>query len=361
MKYALIGCGRVSPNHILAAQENGLTVCALCDLNLAQAQENLQEFYGAGKEMPPFYTDYHEMLAMEQPDLVAIATYSGTHAAIALDCIAAGCHVIIEKPIALSMDDARAIVTAAKEKGVLVSTNMQNRFNAPILLLKEALDAGRLGTLISGSMHVRWHRDEAYYSQAAWRGTWAQDGGALMNQSIHGLDLLRWLMGNTITSVSGTVMNRMHPYIEAEDIGTAVLTFANGALATVECTTCAFGAQEEETLELLGTKGLVKLGGTCAQTVEMWRFADGDEAEEQDMIHRYGKNPASVYGHGHTALYADMLHAISDGCQPFVSGEAGVQALETVLAIYQSTLVGGKVTLPLDHCSTLDFQNMLSK
>ena len=195
MKYALIGCGRISPNHIEAAKNNHLDFVAICDIDPNAMEEKSNRF---GLNDVHRYTKYQEMLCIEQPDLVAIATESGKHAAIALDCIAAGCHVIIEKPIALSIADADAIIQAAKEKGVLVCANHQNRFNKSVQYIRKALEEGRFGKLSHGAAHVRWNRGKSYYDQAPWRGTWAQDGGCLMKQCIHNIDLLRWMMGDDV-------------------------------------------------------------------------------------------------------------------------------------------------------------------
>ena len=179
MKYALIGCGRISPNHIEAAKNNNLDFAAMCDILPEAMQEKTDKF---GLEKVHRYTDYHEMLEKEKPELVAIATESGKHAAIALDCIAAGCNLIIEKPIALSIADADAIIEASKKAGVVVCANHQNRFNKSVQKIREALEKGRFGRLFYGTAHIRWCRDWEYYSRADWRGTWEQDGGALMNQ-----------------------------------------------------------------------------------------------------------------------------------------------------------------------------------
>ena len=216
MKYALIGCGRISLNHIEAAKNNHLDFVAMCDIIPEAMEEKSDRFH---LEKVHRYTDYKEMLEKEKPELVAIATESGNHAAIALDCIAAGCHLIIEKPIALSIADADAIIKAGKEAGVVVCANHQNRFNKSVQYMRKALEAGRFGRLSHGAAHVRWNRGKGYYEQAPWRGTWAQDGGCLMNQCIHNIDLLRWFMGDEIDEVMAYTDQLVHPYLEAEDLG----------------------------------------------------------------------------------------------------------------------------------------------
>ena len=189
MRYALIGCGRISPNHVVAAKNNELDMVALCDIDSKQMDDKILKF-DLDSHIAK-YTDYKLMLKEQQPELDAIATESGKHAQIALDCIEAGCNIIIEKPIALSLEDADQIIEKAKEKGVKVCACHQNRFNKSIQKIRDAVEKNRFGKLLYGTAHIRWTRDYEYYSRAKWRGTWEQDGGALMNQCIHDIDLLR--------------------------------------------------------------------------------------------------------------------------------------------------------------------------
>lgn len=351
MKYALIGCGRISPNHIEAAKNNRLEFVAICDI-LPEAMED--KAGKLGLEGVRRYTDYREMLEKEQPELVAIATESGKHAAIALDCIEAGCNVIIEKPIALSMADARAIVEAGRRKGVVVCANHQNRFNKSVRYIRKALEESRFGRLSHGAAHVRWNRGPGYYTQAPWRGTWAQDGGCLMNQCIHNIDLLRWMMGDEVEEVMAYTDQLEHPYLEAEDLGMALVKFSNGSYGLIEGTTNVYPKNLEETLYLFGQTGTCKAGGTSDNIIEEWAFADGLDDPEY-VKKTYGENPPSVYGFGHTPLYADVIEAIQQGRDPYVTGEAGMRALEMVLAIYKSAAEHRPVKLPLDDCSTMDF------
>ena len=190
MKYVLIGCGRIAVNHIKAVLNNHLELAAVCDVK-PEAMETLLAKHGLEKDTSiRRYTDYREMIEAEQPTLAAIATESGIHAEIALYCIAHGVNVIIEKPMAMSMADADAIVEAAQAHHVKVCACHQNRFNPAVQATRKALEEGRFGKLSHGSIHVRWNRNKGYYDQAPWRGTWAQDGGCMMNQCIHGVDLL---------------------------------------------------------------------------------------------------------------------------------------------------------------------------
>jgi len=355
MKYALVGCGRVAPNHIRAAVENQLEIVAVCDIAPDHMEQLLDACLPEGKDAVARYTDYHQMVE-EHPELelVAIAAESGYHAEIALCCIAHDINVIIEKPIAMSIADADRIVEAAKQHGVKVSACHQNRFNDAVQKMRGALEEGRFGRLSHGAIQVRWKRDKSYYDQAPWRGTWALDGGTLMNQCIHGIDLLRWMMGDEVDEVYGVTKQQFHDYLECEDIGMAVVKFKNGAVGTIEGTTNIFKHDLEETLCLFGENGTVKLGGMSVNKVDLWEFAD---AKDEDAAHRaIAEKTRNVYGNGHAALYADVIDAIRCDRQPYVDAEAGRRALELVLAIYQSAADGKPVRLPLTECECVQFK-----
>ena len=351
LRYALIGCGRISPNHIAAAQANELDFVAMCDIDASAMQDKADKFDLAHVQQ---YADYHQMLKEAQPELVAICTESGKHAAIALDCIQAGCHVIIEKPIALSLEDVDAIIALAKEKQVKVCACHQNRFNKSIQKIREAMDAQRFGRMYHGAAHIRWNRGKQYYDAASWRGTWEQDGGALMNQCIHNIDLLRWMMGNEVVEVSAYTDRLNHDYIQAEDLGLALVKFSSGAYGLIEGTTNIYPKNLEETLYLFGEKGTVKAGGHSVNIIEDWLFADGLDDPEYVKA-TYHENPPNVYGFGHTPLYTDVVAAIREDRAPYVTAEDGRRALEMVLAIYKSAAEGKPVKLPLEKCSTMDF------
>lgn len=353
MKYALIGCGRISPNHIVAAHNNELNIVAICDIEEGNMHDKIAKFDFLGSTK--CYTDYHEMLLKEKPELVAIATESGKHAQIAVDCLDSGAHVIIEKPIALSLEDADRIIAKGKEKNLLVCACHQNRFNKSIQKIREAIDRNRFGKLFYGTAHIRWARDYEYYNRAKWRGTWEQDGGALMNQCIHDIDLLRWMMGDEIEEVFGMSDRLKHPYIEAEDLGIALIKFKNGSYGIIEGTSDIFPKNLEETLYIFGEKGTVKAGGEAVNIIEEWRFSDYlDVAEE--VKNECSENPPNVYGFGHTKLYKNMMDALNNHGVLLVDGKAGRRALELVLAIYKSAATGESVKLPLTQCSTMDFK-----
>lgn len=353
MKYALIGCGRISPNHVVAAKNNGLDIVAMCDPILENAMDKIVKF-DLDADKVHVYLDYIDMLNVEKPELVAIATESGKHAKIAIDCINAGCNVIIEKPIALSLKDADDIIEAGVRNNVKVCACHQNRFNKSIKKIREAVDKNRFGKLLYGTAHIRWARNHEYYERASWRGTWEQDGGALMNQCIHDIDLLRWMMGGDIEEVMAMTDRLTHPYIEAEDIGIALVKFSNGSYGIVEGTTNVYPRNLEETLYIFGEKGTVKAGGEAVNIIEEWRFSD--YLEEPEVVKKEcSENPPNVYGFGHTKLYKDVIEAIENDRQPLVDAKAGRDALELVLAIYKAAATGKSIKFPMTDCSTMNF------
>lgn len=354
MKYALIGCGRIATNHVKAALNNDLEIVGLCDVIPEKIEEIMEKHDLQNNEKIGKYTDYKEMLDQVKPELVSIATESGNHAEIALYCIDKGIHLIIEKPMAMSIEDANKIIDKSKEKGVKVSSCHQNRFNVAIQEMRKAVEGGRFGRISHGSIHVRWNRGKGYYDQASWRGTWAEDGGALMNQCIHGIDLLRWMMGDEIEEVYGATRQQFHDYLEAEDLGMAVVKFKNGTIGTIEGTTNVYPKNLEETLYMFGEKGTVKIGGTSTNNIDVWEFAD--ETEEDAKNKGLEEATSNVYGNGHTDLFADVIDAIKTDRAPYVDAVAGRNALELVLAIYKSQKTGQPVKFPLRDFASTDMK-----
>lgn len=357
MKYGLIGCGRIATNHVKAVLNNKLEFVAACDIELDSIDTLLAKHDLQKDKSIKRYSDYKLMIT-ENPglELVAIATSSGIHAEIALYCIDHGINVIIEKPIAMSIADAEEIIRRSAAKGVKVSACHQNRFNVAVQKMRKAVESGRFGKLSHGSIHVRWNRNKDYYTQASWRGTWAEDGGCLMNQCIHGIDLLRWMMGNEVDSVYGVTRQQQHDYLEAEDVGMAVVTFKNGAIATIEGTTNVYPKNLEETLFLFGENGTVKLGGKSTNNIDVWDFADETEADQANK--GLEEATSNVYGNGHTSLYADMIDAINNNRTPYVDAVAGRNALEMILAIYKSMKTDLPVKLPLTDFASVDMKGI---
>lgn len=360
MKYALIGCGRISTNHIKAAVNNQLEIVAVCDV-LPEQMENILEKHELNKDVSiKRYVDYKKMIE-ENPEirLVSIATESGIHAEIALYCLEHDINLIIEKPMAMSLADADKIIALSEEKNLKVCACHQNRFNVAVQQLRSAIESGRFGRLSHGSIHVRWNRNQGYYTQAPWRGTWAQDGGCLMNQCIHGIDLLRWMFGDEVEEVYGQTRQQFHDYLEAEDIGMAVVKFKNGAVATIEGTTNVYPKNLEETLYVFGEKGTVKIGGTSTNNIDVWDFED--ETEEDKKNKGLQEATSNVYGNGHTSLFADVIEAINNNRKPYVDAYAGRNALEMILAIYKSQKTGMPVKLPLEGFKSTDMAGEFDK
>lgn len=354
MRYALVGCGRIATNHMKAAMNNKIEIVAVCDV-LPEKMEELLTKHGLEKEKNiKRYTDYKELIEEEQPELISIATESGKHAKIALYCIEKGVNLIIEKPMAMSIEDADKIIKLSAQKNVKVSACHQNRFNVAIQELRKAIESSRFGKLSHGSIHVRWNRNKGYYDQAKWRGTWEEDGGALMNQCIHGIDLLRWMMGDEIDEIYGATRQQFHDYLEAEDVGMAVVKFKNGAIGTIEGTTNVYPQNLEETLYVFGEKGTVKIGGTSTNNIDVWDFTD--EREEDHKNKGLEEETSNVYGNGHTSLFADVIDAIKNDRTPYVDAVAGRNALEVVLAIYKSQKEGVTVKMPLKEFASTDMK-----
>ena len=338
-KFGLIGCGRIAPNHArnICELENA-ELMAVCDILPDQALKYSQEYGGET------YTDYRKLLDRSDIEIVAIATPSGLHAEIGIAAANAGKHVIIEKPMALSLDDADRLIQACKQNQVYLSVCHQNRYNQVVQRLRQAITEGRFGKLAHATAVIRWYRDQAYFDQDSWHGTWAQDGGVLMNQSIHNIDLLLWMMG-TATSVYGKIATQLRQ-IQVEDLGLANLTFANGALGLIEASSTTYPRNLEETLNIFGELGTAVLGGPSLNRIEVWRFADGQD-DEAEVIKTSGETPPNIYGFGHRTLYQRLMAAIENGEPCDIPGEEGRKALELILGIYHSHLSNRPVDLPL--------------
>lgn len=357
MKYALIGCGRIATNHVTAAVNNNMEIVAVCDIVPEKMEAILKKHGLVDDKSIKRYTDYKKMIEENELELVSIATESGKHASIALDVIDAGINVIIEKPMAMNIADAEEIIKRAAEKNVKVSACHQNRFNVAIQEVRKAIEGERFGKLSHASINVRWNRNKGYYDQAPWRGTWEEDGGCLMNQCIHGIDLLRWMMGDEVVEVYGATRQQLHDYLEAEDVGVAVVKFKNGAIGTIEGTTNVYPQNLEETLYIFGENGTVKVGGKSTNTIDVWDFKD--ETAEDEKNKGLEEETSNVYGNGHTSLFADVIEAINDDRAPYVDGVAGRNALEMVLAIYKSQKEGVPVKLPLTDFASTDMRGEL--
>ena len=350
MKYALIGCGMISAAHIKAALETGLEIAALCDLEEANARKALETIPEDLRARTAIFTDYRKMLTEVKPELVALALGSGVKRAISCDCMDAGANVIVEKPVALSLEDADAMIAAAKRNHVKLCVNHQLRFCPSVRAIKAACDSGAFGRMYHATAQVRRNRSKAYFDAAPWRGTWKDDGGTLMNQCIHYTDLLQWILGD-VEEVFAYTDRLAHPYIEAEDMGLALVRFKSGAYASIEGTVNVFPNNLSDSMAFFGEQGTVSVSGKYLDEAQRWQFADGT----QKLAESLEKYAIGDMGGGHTPLYRDMINAIEQDRAPICSGAEGRKALELVLAIYSSAASGKPVRFPLEYGATTDY------
>jgi UDP-N-acetyl-2-amino-2-deoxyglucuronate dehydrogenase len=337
-RVALVGCGRIANNHIEAIQRiDGLELVAACDANEERARA-LAEPLGI-----PWFTSYEKMLDEVGCDVVTICTPSGLHPAQGVLAAETGHHVVTEKPMAISLKGADELVQACDAANVHLFVVKQNRLNAPVQMLKRAVDRGRFGRLYMANCTVRWTRPQEYYDQAPWRGTWEFDGGAFMNQASHYVDLIQWIVGPVehVMAKTATLARK----IETEDSGVAILRFRSGALGVIEVTMLTYPKNMEGSLTILGEKGTVKIGGTAVNKVEHWEFADSEPDDE--VARTLDSNPQSVYGYGHEGYYRNVLAVLRGDAKPDTDGRAGRKSLELILGIYESAKTGCDVPLPL--------------
>jgi UDP-N-acetyl-2-amino-2-deoxyglucuronate dehydrogenase len=283
------------------------------------------------------------MLAGVDCDVVVVATPSGLHPEHGVIAARAGKHVVTEKPMAISLAGADALIDACAAAGVQLFVVKQNRLNAPIQLVKRAIDKGRFGRIYMANCTVRWTRPQEYYDMAPWRGTWALDGGAFMNQASHYVDLIQWLVGPVASVVAKTATQARH--IEAEDSGAAVIQFRSGAIGVLEVSMLTYPRNLEGSITILGEKGSIKIGGTAVNRVEHWLFADYDDDDK--LIEAATTNPPNVYGFGHEAYYRNVLAVLRGEATPDTDGREGRKSLELISGIYESSRSGCEVTLPM--------------
>jgi len=339
LKFALVGCGRIAKRHselLGFKQIDGASLAAVCDLVEGKAKKIGEQF------SVPYFTDMHQMMQSVSIDVVVVLTESGNHARHVIDLAKYGKHIVVEKPMALILDDADRMVEACDKSGCKLFIVKQNRFNVPVIKLREALEAGRFGKLIMGTVRVRWCRPQSYYDQDPWRGTWAFDGGVLTNQASHHIDLLEWMMGevDSVFAISRTALVN----IEAEDTAVVALKFKNGALGVIEATTAVRPKDLEGSISVLGEFGSVEIGGFAVNEMKVWNFTEAHD-DDEEVIEKYSVNPPSVYGFGHQAYYEHVVDCIKNDKRQLVDGLAGRKSLELISAIYESIETGKEVRL----------------
>ena len=357
LKFALVGCGRISYKHVEGLYDNREIgeLVATCDVKIELAKAKREEYLNKMNNKSlhvGVYEDYKTMLEEEDIDVVTIATESGYHAEIAIYCMKKGKHVIVEKPMAMSIEDAKKMIEVAKLNNVKLSVAHQNRFNKPIQKLREAVEHDKFGRIMSSTARVLWRRDDNYYKQAPWRGTWDLDGGTLMNQCIHNIDLMQWMIGSEVDRVYAECETFRNP-IEGEDFGAIVVRFKNGSIGIVEGSAVVYPKNLEETLSVFGTEGTAVIGGLAVNELKTWRFeGEDEEAVKADLQVEID----SVYGKGHTPLFKDVIEAINEDRKPYISGEDAIVPLSIILAAYKSRKTGMPVQFPLENFSSSDMK-----
>lgn len=330
LKFALIGCGRISIRHSDLLSNNsikGAVLVSVCDLVESKAKTI------GHKCNVPFYTDMHQMMNEQDIDVVVVLTESGNHAKNVIELAKYQKHILVEKPMALNLSDAENMIEACSNNGIKLFVIKQNRFNLPVLKLREAIEENRFGKHVIGTVRVRWCRPQEYYNQDSWRGTWAQDGGVLTNQASHHIDLLEWMMGE-VDSVFAMSSKRLVD-IEAEDTAIVALRFKSGALGVIEATTATRPKDLEGSISIIGERGSVEISGFAVNEMKVWNFEDSRESDKE-VLENFSTNPPNVYGFGHKEYYDHVVSAILNNTKPLVDGSGGRKSLKLIHAIYES-------------------------
>jgi len=342
LRFGLLGCGAIARRHadlLSTGSVPGATLAAVCDQNESRAGDFAAR-YGV-----PAFASLDGMMRSGVVDATSVLTPSGRHAVDVVALSSFGCPIVVEKPMALTLDDADRMIEACDANGARLFVIKQNRFNRPITALRNALEAGRFGKLVMGTVRVRWCRPQSYYDGASWRGTWAQDGGVLANQASHHIDLLEWMMGD-VESVMAMSTHALAK-IEAEDTAVATLRFRNGALGVVEATTATRPKDLEGSLSILGEFGSVEVGGFSANDLKTWNFST-PMTDDETTFASLGRNPEHPYGYAHAEYYAHVVRCIEGGGRQLVDGLEGRKSLELITAIYESIETNREVQLRLN-------------
>lgn len=339
LKFALLGCGRIAKKHVelLGGGEiKNASLVAVCDVNKEKAKKIGDQY------KIPYYSEMDKMMRDQSIDAVSILTESGYHAKHVINLAKYRKHLIVEKPMALTLKDADDMIAACEKNYCKLFVVKQNRFNVPVLKLREALEKNRFGKLVLGTVRVRWKRDQTYYDQDEWRGTWALDGGVLANQASHHIDMLEWMMGDVefvFAKANTSLVN-----IEAEDTAVVTLKFKNGALGIIEATTATRPHDLEGSISILGERGTVVISGFALNKMQTWAFENKEEGDNI-VLDKYSVNPPNVYGFGHKTYYEHIIDCIINKKKPLVDGFSGRKSLEIIIAIYESIHSGKEIYL----------------
>jgi UDP-N-acetyl-2-amino-2-deoxyglucuronate dehydrogenase len=341
IRFAIVGCGRIAKNHFaaMAQHSNDAELTAVCDVDASA----LQDAVALTSAQP--YRSIDALLATAQADVVVLTTPSGLHAEQACQVASVGRHVITEKPMATRWHDGLRMVKACDEAAVRLFVVKQNRRNATLLLLKAAVTQGRFGRIYMVNVNVFWTRPQDYYESAPWRGTWEFDGGALMNQASHYVDLLDWLIGpiESLHAYTATLARD----IEVEDTGVVSVKWRSGALGSMNVTMLTYPKNLEGSITIIGEKGTVRIGGVAVNEIQHWQFAE--TRPEDETIKQASYATTSVYGYGHPLYYENVIKVLRGQEEPETDGREGLRSLETLVAAYLSARDGKRMALPLDY------------
>ncbi len=341
LRVAIVGCGAIASKHVQSLSElrEEAVLTAICDVDGERLERFAETVCRPQYPEVRLFRSVEELLEQSDAELVAVTTSSDAHAPLAIRALRSGRHVLVEKPLALSMAEAREAVEQARLHGKLLAVSYQVRYLPQIRALKEAADNGDFGFIAQGVVSMRWNRSLSYYKQSPWRESWAKGGGLFMNQCIHYIDLLQWLMG-PVKSVYAQALTFGQP-IKVENAGAVILRFRNGGIGIVEASAGIYPRSLGTSLSLFGDSGSATIKGGQFDEIEQWNFRN-PRTNRPDGRDRTAKI-------SHTPLYRDLARAIRTGGSPLSAGDTALAANEIVLAAYRSIASGAAVELPLDH------------
>lgn len=346
IKCGIIGCGRIFPKHYEIFSKKiipNLQLIAVCDLKKKKLDsiKNKELFKSQ---------NYKKIIKNNKIDTIIILTESGNHYKIAKEALLNKKNIIVEKPLCLKIKQINDLLKISKKVKKKIFVIMQNRFNNPINLAKNYIDNNKFGKIICITARVRWSRDQSYYNQAYWRGTWKYDGGALTNQGIHHIDLLYYLGGEVIETFAFS--SKRLARIQSEDTAVAVLKFKSGALGTLEVTTATRPRDIEGSISILGEKGTLIIGGFAANKVE---FCDFKNKKDNIIKKNYYENPKNVYGFGHKKIYKEIVKSLQNKKNKAIQAEQSIESLKILHSLY-SSIDSKKIFLP----KKTNFKNKLN-
>lgn len=346
LKFILLGCGRISEKHSQLLGTNkikGASLVGVCDINLSKAKK-IADIYKV-----PYFDNIHSLMNKVDADVIVILTPSGFHASNILEVIKYKKHIVVEKPMTLTVEDAEKVILECDRAKVKLFVVKQNRFNLAIKKLKNAIETNKFGKIFLATVRVRWARHQSYYDQDKWRGTWKYDGGVIANQASHHVDLLEWMMGDVESVFAKSKQSIAN--IETEDTAIAILNFKNKSLGIIEATTAARPNNIEGSISILGEKGTAVIGGIAVDKINTWRF-ENEEKNEKDIISKFSNEVDHVYGIGHQLYYEHIVDCINNGSAQLVDGLEGKKSIELINSIYESIEIGKEIYIKSNFSKT---------